>query len=317
MRDKTIKMVVAVVAAIYIAQFIGLENPMSTGIITILTLLDTRKASRDQSRIYLSATVLAFVIATIVMALFGYEVWSFGVYLLLFVPLAYRFGLSAAIAPVSVLVTHFYIAESIEWTWHLNGLLIMVIGSGVAMLANLWMPNRLPELQAKLEEVEDNFRQLLALIHDCLLQKDLDAGAINASVEEVETSIDALRQLAVDEYENQLVNRDNYYIRYVDMRSDQLSILKRIVDSLQHINLKTEQNQQLAQLFLLTSQEFDQSNSGAALLETIGELYAFYRKSELPATRQEFENRAILYHILTEFERFLEIKSDFYTQTSE
>ncbi|UUX33587.1 aromatic acid exporter family protein [Fundicoccus culcitae] len=316
-RNKTIKMVVAVVAAIYLAQFIGLENPMSTGIITILTLLDTRKASREISKMYLLGLVLAFIIATIIFLLFGFEVWAFGLYLLLFVPIAYRLKVSASIAPVSVLVTHFYIAESLAWTWHLNGILIMLLGSGAAMLANLWMPNQLPELQTKLVEVEDYFRQVLSLIHNRLLQKDMDAAEIKRALEAVETSIGKLRTLAMADYDNQLVNKDDYYIQYTAMRSRQLSILTRIVDSLQSLNLKTEQNQQLAQLFQLTAEEFDQSNSGIDLLAIIGDLYAFYRSSNLPATRQKFENRAILYHILTEFERFLEIKSNFYTQTSQ
>lgn len=313
---KTVKMVVAVVVAIFIAQLIGLENALATGIITILTLLDTRRASREISRVYLTATVLAFGIATIVFWIFGFEVWAFGLYLLLFVPLAYRFKLSAAIAPVSVLVTHFYIAESLVWTWHLNGLFIMLIGSGAAMLANLWMPGQVPLLQEMLGEVEAQFRDILSSIHDRLLENVLDAGRLKSDLKHIESAIDSLNQLALDEYDNQLLTKDNYYIEYATMRSRQLSILERIIDSLPNINLQTEQNQKLAQLFRLTSEEFDQSNSGFDLLTTLSQLYAYYRNTALPQTRQEFESRAILYHILIEFERFLEIKSDFYTQTT-
>ncbi|MBZ6527773.1 aromatic acid exporter family protein [Aerococcaceae bacterium DSM 111021] len=309
---RTIKITLAAVVAIYIAQFIGLENSLATGIITILTLLDTRKASREISLTYLLATVLAFGIAAVIFLVFGYQVWAFGLYLLIFVALAYRLKLSAAIAPVSVLVTHFVIAESVVWQWQLNGLLIMVIGAGVAILFNLWMPNQKPELQKAVGDIEDNFRIVLELISQRLLENDFDIPLIRTEVDIVNESIEKMRKIAVDDYENQLFNKDDYYIRYADMRLKQLGVLSRMVDSLQHVSLKTEQNKTLGNMFKLTSDEFDQSNSGHSLLKSINELYTFYRSSDLPRDREEFESRAILYHILIEFERFLEIKREFY-----
>lgn len=309
---RTIKITLAATIAIYIAQFVGLENSLATGIITILTLLDTRKASRQISFTYLTATVLAFAIATIIFLIFDFQVWAFGLYLLCFVPIAYRLSLSAAIAPVSVLVTHFVIAESVAWHWQLNGLLIMAIGAGMAILFNLWMPNHKPKLQEAVQEIETQFRVVLELINQRLLTKEFDIPLLREEVNFVEKSIESMRELALYEYDNQMFNKDDYYIRYSEMRSKQLSLLRRMVDSLQHINLKIEQNKTLANMFKLTADEFAQTNSGKGLLESISVLYGFYRSSELPKNREEFENRAILYHILIDFERFLEIKHDFY-----
>lgn len=309
---RTIKITLAATIAIYIAQFVGLENSLATGIITILTLLDTRKASRQISLTYLMATVLAFAIATVIFLIFGFQVWAFGLYLLCFVPIAYRLSLSAAIAPVSVLVTHFVIARSVAWHWQLNGLLIMVIGAGMAILFNLWMPNQKPKLQEEVQEIENQFRVVLELINQRLLTKEFDLPMLREEVNFVDKSIESMRELALYEYDNQMFNKDDYYIRYSEMRSMQLSLLRRMVDSLQHINLKIEQNKTLANMFKLTADEFAQTNSGKGLLESISVLYNFYRSSELPKNREEFENRAILYHILIDFERFLEIKHDFY-----
>ena len=39
----------------------------------------------------------------------------------------------------------------------------------------------------------------------------------------------------------------------------------------------------------------------------------YYEQQELPATRQEFENRSMLYHILEDMKSFLEIKKKFVT----
>ena len=194
---RTIKITLAATIAIYIAQFIGLENSLATGIITILTLLDTRKASRQISLTYLIATVLAFAIATIIFLIFGYQVWAFGLYLLIFIPVAYTMNLQAAIAPISVLVTHFVIAESVSWQWQLNGVLIMVIGAGMAILFNLWMPNQKPKLKKGIKEIEENFRVVLELINQRLLENDFDIPLIRAEVEHVDKSIEDFRQLAL------------------------------------------------------------------------------------------------------------------------
>lgn len=309
---RTVKLALAATIAIYIAQFIGLQNSLATGIITILTLHDTRKASRQISLTYITGTLIAFTIATVIFLTFGFHVWAFGLYLLIFVAVAYKMNLQAAIAPISVLVTHFMIAESVAIEWQINGLLIMVFGAGTAMLFNLWMPNQKQDLKDGIAEIEGNFRVVLELINQRLLLDDFDIRLIKTEVDFVGKSIEKFRQLARSEYDNQLFNQDDYFVLYAEMRSKQLGVLKRMVDALQHIDLKIEQNKTLANMFKLTSDEFDQSNSGKGLLESIGELYAFYRNSDLPKNRKEFENRAILYHILIEFERFLEIKHDFY-----
>lgn len=309
---RTLKITLAVVWAIYIAQLIGLQNYMATGIITILTLLDTRQASRQITVTYFLATIVAFVIASLIFFVFGYEIWAFGLYLLIFVPIAYKLKLSAAIAPISVLVTHFVIAESISLQWQLNGALIMLIGAGMAILFNLWMPNKKPEMQNKLLEVEESFRIVLEMIGQRLLEDEFYIAIINSELDQVDVLIDELRQIALNDYDNQMFNKDDYYVSYATMRSRQASILRRMVDSMQHLDLRTAQNQTLANMFMLTAEEFNQTNSGSSLLEGISELYTFYRATDLPKDRQEFENRAILYHILIEFERFLAIKHDFY-----
>ena len=56
----------------------------------------------------------------------------------------------------------------------------------------------------------------------------------------------------------------------------------------------------------------DMGNDCSALLEQLESLYAAYRQDELPDTRESFENRAILYSILTELQSFLQIKRQFY-----
>ena len=52
-------------------------------------------------------------------------------------------------------------------------------------------------------------------------------------------------------------------------------------------------------------------NVPAEQMERLSELFGNLEKEELPVTREEFESRAILYHILTELEEFLVVKRRF------
>jgi uncharacterized membrane protein YgaE (UPF0421/DUF939 family) len=49
------------------------------------------------------------------------------------------------------------------------------------------------------------------------------------------------------------------------------------------------------------------------LLSELERLHHHYEQQPLPVTRQEFENRSMLYHILEDMKAFLDIKKDFIT----
>ena len=57
--------------------------------------------------------------------------------------------------------------------------------------------------------------------------------------------------------------------------------------------------------------EFDEANDVQELLAGLEALREAYTASELPKSREEFENRAMLYHIMEDMRVFLEIKRDF------
>ena len=54
-------------------------------------------------------------------------------------------------------------------------------------------------------------------------------------------------------------------------------------------------------------------NNVETLLSELERLHRYYEQQPLPVTRQEFENRSMLYHILEDMKAFLDIKKDFIT----
>lgn len=317
--QRTIRITASSLLANWVAMLIGLENPYAAGIIAILTVLNTRQETMERAKQYFVSTIIAFIISTLVFLVFGFSIFTFGAYLAIYVPLAYYLKVDAGIAPVSVLVTHFLIAESVAWSWHLNGFLIMIIGLSFALLANLWIPSHNKKLEGHIGEIEKHMSLILFLLEKRLLEGSSTGKRVKQELKELCNYIIELEKLALVEFENRQFSREveDYYIKYAQMRKQQYEILKEMSDSLAYIIPNTEENKVLASIFGDTAEQLDEKNTGIELLNKIGNLYRIFRDSNLPETREEFESRAILYNILIDFEKFLELKRDFYQEYGE
>ncbi|SFC26585.1 Uncharacterized membrane protein YgaE, UPF0421/DUF939 family [Alkalibacterium subtropicum] len=313
---KTIKIVLATFISILIAQALDLEYPLAAGIIAILSVLDTKKESIATAYQRLASTVVAFFIASVIFYVFGFSVLTFSLYLLFYVPAAYKYNLQSGIAPCSVLVTHFVVAESIALYWQINGLLLMAIGAVVAILFNLWMPSYEKDLNQKIHSIEEELRQFLGLFYTYLMGSTVHQD-LNSKARKLSALLEETEKIALMDHENQLVKNSDYYIKYTQMRERQLDLLKVMIQNITAVRLETEQNRALAQLFDDISKQLHEKNAGLSLLEHISVLYRHFRQSELPKTREEFESRAILFQILRDIERFIEIKRDFFMAHSE
>ena len=311
--QRTIKIVLAALASIMLAQLLNLQNPLAAGIVAILSVLDTRKASINTASARFLSTLLAFAIASLMFSFVGFNIYAFSIYLAIYVPLAYQLRLQDGIAPCSVLVTHFLIAESIAWQWQLNGLLLMLIGAMMALVFHLWMPSYAKQIEQLKEEIESQMRDILHMMGDALTDTPpVHFNEINQGCRWLNHLLNQMNEIALTEYDNQLFRNSDYFLNYISMRREQVQIMKHMMTLLPDIHLATEANYQMSQLFHLTADEFNELNTGTALLDNISELYRVFRDSQLPTTREEFESRALLFQMLTDFERFLEVKRDFF-----
>lgn len=97
--QRTLKLVLATCFACLLAYFFDLSSAVSAGIIAILSLSDTRRSTIKLARNRLFSTLLALTIGVIAFQLTGYHIWSFGIYLAVYVPLAYKLGWEIGITP--------------------------------------------------------------------------------------------------------------------------------------------------------------------------------------------------------------------------
>ncbi|HEM4055154.1 TPA: aromatic acid exporter family protein [Streptococcus suis] len=307
---RTIKLIFATVLAIYLATALGLSYATAAGIIAILSVLDTRKSSFKMARNRLFSTLLALTIAVLTFALFGFGIWTLGIYLALYVPLAYRFNWEAGIAPSTVLVTHLMLEQDISLIFLGNELTLFLIGAGLALLFNLYMPSQEKKIEAYHDQVEDLLKQILLRFEAFLLNGD---GRNEAElITQLDQTLDeALKVVYLDRH-NQLFQQTNYQVHYFEMRAAQNKILRTMAGNINKCLLEGRENVILSSLFERAAQQLSRENSAKELLLDIELFHATFRERPLPQTREEFETRATLFQLLHDMEAFIRLKVDFY-----
>ena len=307
---RTIKTVIASVLAILIATQLHLLYATAAGIIAILSVGNTKKTSLKSGLGRLLSLGVAIILSFICFTTLGFHPWAFGVFLLVFIPLSVRFNLADAIVVNSVLITHFLVEKSFSWQMILNETLLMTIGVGLALLLNLYMPDNEKQLKEDIKAIEEDFRTIIfAMAAHLNLEK---IAPLDDACLDLRSKLRAALNQAHIHQKNQWIGEEDYYSDYFSMRLAQLRILRDMVNLLIEIDIDGLFVDELRKVLISTAENFAEENDGKLILWQIEAVYQNYRQKPLPQTREEFENRALLFQFLQSFRSFIEIKAIFY-----
>lgn len=95
------------------------------------------------------------------------------------------------------------------------------------------------------------------------------------------------------------------------MRQGQCHILRSLHYELKKIRYIPRQAAIIAEYILYLKEYVVEVNEPSEQINRLYGLLESMKKEELPKTREEFENRALLYHILMDIEEFLQYKAEF------
>ena len=307
---RTIKTVIASVLAILIATQLHLLYATAAGIIAILSVGNTKKTSLKSGLGRVLSLGLAIILSFICFTTLGFHPWAFGVFLLVFIPLSVRCNLADAIVVNSVLITHFLVEKSFSWQMILNETLLMTIGVGLALLLNLYMPDNEKQLKEDIKAIEEDFRTFIfAMAAHLNLEK---IAPLDDACLDLRSKLRAALNQAHIHQKNQWISEEDYYSDYFSMRLAQLRILRDMVNLLIEIDIDGLFVDELRKVLISTAENFAEENDGKLILWQIEAVYQNYRQKPLPQTREEFENRALLFQFLQSFRSFIEIKAIFY-----
>jgi uncharacterized membrane protein YgaE (UPF0421/DUF939 family) len=306
---RTIKTAIGATAAIFISRKLGLEYPISAAIITILSIQNTRKQSVNVAFQRLGAGILALALATILFRVIGFNEITFGIFLLIFIPLSVRLKVEEGIVVSAVIVIRLLGEESTSFLWWKNEMSLMFVGVSVALILNFFMPSLEAQIMKDQIYIRKKIKEILILMSKSL------RDSRNAIDDEVFTDLEErlfkARKLALINYGNYFFTDVSYYVRYMEMRQKQFETLKRMRDHLRRFFITYVQMEMIADFTERTANFITEEDTAEITLHKLNLLRDNIRKMPLPSTREEFENRAILFMFINELEEFNLIKNEF------
>lgn len=307
---KLIKIAIGSAISIFIADAAGLNHSTSAGIITLLTIQDTSKETILISIKRIFAFLLATSISYVTFNLIGYSAFSYGIFLFIFISCCKPLHLSNAVSTNAVLVTHYFLKKNISFLLIKNELLLLFIGAGIGTLLNLYMPGKVKEIRATQRNLEEDLKTVLLCMSEYIKKED-KSDYTGACFDKLSYDVSKGKKQAYDYMNNTFFQESKYFIEYMNMRERQCVVLKDIYKKIISIHTVLPQTQQISSFIYDISISFEESNNAKALLRELSDLFKQMKNSPLPAAREEFEERAILYSVLIDFEYFLQLKKDF------
>ena len=301
------KMSISAVIALGLATILKVQFSAVAGVIAILSIQDTRKKSLIYGKSRILACFLAIFLSVIIYKFIGQSSITFGMFLIIFIPLTSKLKISEGMVPAVVLSTHLLIADSITQYWIINEILLTVIGVGVAAIANIYMPSLDKDFQEDKEYIENTYKVIFIKMSKSLITHtvDLDEEKILIGLEKkLKESQDRAYKIA----NNQLLKGDTYYIDYINMRINQFGIIKKLRAHFERFYMSFEQTNMISKFTRNVADQIKEENDCSDLLKKLEILKEDFRKMSLPKTREEFENRAQLLQFLNDMEDFLNIK---------
>ncbi len=298
--------------AIFIAQSLHLQYAVSAGTVALLTLMTSKL---ETFRLSLSRFItfgVTLALALLIVPRLD-NIWlAYGLLLTLVVFIAECFGLRSTISVNAVVAAHLVTSRDLSGKSILNEFLLVLIGVTLAVVLNLFHANwsHRRRIIANMRRVEGELQQILNEVAAYLRQGDRP-GEVWREIGGLETELQEYINSAYEYQDNTFHSHPEYYIAYFEMRLEQFRIIHRLHREIKRIRSAPQQAAVVADYLEYLAKYVVEVNAPGKQVESLNQLFENMRRQELPKSREEFESRAILYHVLMDLEDFLDCKTRF------
>ncbi|WP_261129353.1 aromatic acid exporter family protein [Bacillus sp. Marseille-Q3570] len=306
---RTLKTAIAAPLAILIAQAFQLEFYISAGILAVLCIKVTKKKSIVSSWERFAACLIGIGFAFLFFEGISYHPLVLGLLLLAFIPTLVALKLKEGVITSVVIILHFLMIKDFSVSIVLNELAIIIIGIGMALVMNLYMPSMESQLKKYQENVENNFEKILKEFSRFLREGESDWDG--KEIVTVDRLIKEAKSLAFRDVENHLTRHENQYYNYFKMREKQYEILGRVMPVITSLDHTYVQSFRIADFLDDLADAIHPGNTAQRFLDELERMRTTFRNMDLPKDRDEFETRSSLHYFLLEMEQYLILKRYF------
>lgn len=308
--DKVFKTAFGAILACFIASYLDLRYSLTAGIIAIISIQTTKSYGLKLAIERFLAVLLGISIFIVFVYFLGFSYVTLGIFILIFMPLCIKFNLLQGFLVTIVLSTHILGDKSIEPHFLFNELLILTIGLSVGNIFNLYMPTNektINKLKKKVEKI------IIDILMDTSETLKCTCVSINEekNFNDLKSTIEEGRKFSILDYDNSFFDKCDDNLNYFSMRRRQYRILKRVRHCFKRLYITYDHSLVLSDFISHMARNIESHEFTFSLLEQLRDLKVMFSKMPLPDTREEFENRAILFQLVQEMEEFLKTKAEY------
>lgn len=304
---RSFKICLGFIVATTIATIIGLDFPISAGIITILNLLQTKKASVNVALRRFVSAGFGMAMMYILFEWLGYHMTSLFIFMIIMTPLSFKFKAREGLIVNIVIASHLLVYHEVTLAHFVNEMMIVSLGVVMGLLLSFHVPQK-----------EGKIRQQMAII-DSMIQLNLKALSMSirnlCHIDEEEfhleillTKIKKARRLSLEQRDNFYMTDYSYYYEYFQLRLNQTHRIRYMKERLNHVMINSDQARILSDFIDQLALVFDPKNDGLALLEALMDLKRDFMNLPLPQTHQAFNEQAALHSLMYDLEEFIMMK---------
>lgn len=304
---RTIKTALASLLAIIVAQELSLEYASAAGIIAILNIFETRKATIEGGLKRTLSAVIAIVIGGLAFERFGYVTWVFGLYLLIFVPISFLLKIELGLGPSSVIVTHLLAFGEINSSIILNEMALVFIGTGFAMFTNFYAPNSQDQLNKLVASIDEDMKSILNLFGKSLVE-NLDVKLYEDKIKSLEEDIKKAIELAAIENDN-LIENSREMLYDLHLREREMDLLEEMYYDLKTIPPEYSDGKYISDILIKTSENLTEDGDMIRVKKRIDYLKDHFHMMKLPQDHEEFAIRSAVFQVFRSLDQFIEISN--------
>ena len=306
------KIAVGSSTAIFLAKMLHLDHMISAGTIALLTIMTTKWETVKLSVSRLVTLLITITLAEILFQNIGNDWQAYGLFIFLMIVICEMLGWGATISVNSVIGAHFLTGMDFGRQAVMNEVMLVVIGTAVAVILNLFQDyeGSRKNLVRYMRETENRLQRVLKEVAVYMSSENM-RGDVWVDIGNLETQLKEYIIEACEYQDNTFSSHPGYYIDYFEMRLQQCMILHNLHYEVKKIRSMPVQAKIIADYMLYLKDYVVEKNIPERQMDRLMEIFGEMKQEPLPKSREEFESRAILYHILMDLEDFLICKRRF------
>ncbi|WP_304748275.1 aromatic acid exporter family protein [Dubosiella newyorkensis] len=304
--------------AVFLAHLFWLENPMGAGTITLLTLLTTKKGTFKLTFQRIWTFLITVSLCCWIYPWLQEDFIAFGFVIFLLVLITEASKTQQTLSVNALIAMHFFSTQTYSWPFIFNEFFLLLIGISIAIVFNLFHDYR-GATSSLVEKVRKTDEELLILIREVIvyMEKMETNSKVWGEFGRIEKELQTALSQAIEFQDNTFSDHPQYFIEYFQMRIRQFHILHNLHYEIRKIRSMPAQAKIIEQFLDVCCNKIYEHELPIMQKEILSEIFLVMKKEPLPSSREEFESRALLYHILMDLEDALNAKVDFIESLSE